>query len=77
MFNNTLCFASPLRVVAVIQITSTTISTIVIVLIKKITSGFIASVKAAKLLSQREAMSEDCAVLVDEMHLQKPVVLQW
>ena len=42
-------------------------------LFKKITSGFIDSVKAAKLLLENESMSEDCVLLVDEMYLQKSV----
>ena len=42
-------------------------------LLKNTTSGFIDSVKAAKLLLEKEAMSEDCVLLVDEMYLQKSV----
>ena len=42
-------------------------------LFKKIASGFIDSVKAAKLLLENESMSEDCVLLVDEMYLQKSV----
>ena len=41
-------------------------------LLKEIT-GFIDSVKAAKLLLEKEAMSTDCVFLVDETYLQKSV----
>ena len=40
---------------------------------KKITSGFIDSVKAAKLFLEKGAMSENCALLVDEMYLKNSV----
>ena len=42
-------------------------------LFKKITSGFIDSVKAAKLLLEKKATSRDCVLLVNEMYLQKSV----
>ena len=54
-------------------------------LLKKITSGFIDSVKSAKLLLEKEMselekepMSEDCVLLVDENVFAKvSTVLQW
>ena len=42
-------------------------------LLKKWTSGFIDSVKAAKLLLEKEAMSKNCLFLVDEIYLQKSI----
>ena len=42
-------------------------------LFKKTTSGFIDSVKAAKLLLEKKATSRDCVLLVNEMYLQKSV----
>ena len=48
-------------------------STTAIVFIKKYNIIFIDSLTAAKLLLEKEAISEDCVLLVDEMYLQKSV----
>ena len=42
-------------------------------LLEKITSGFIDSVKYTKLLLEKEAMSEDYVLLVNEIYLEKSV----
>ena len=42
-------------------------------LMKKLTTGGIDAVKVAKLLLEKESVSSDCVLLIDEMYLQKSV----
>lgn len=42
-------------------------------LLKKVTSGFIDLVKAAKLLLEKKVTPKDCVLLLDEIYLQMPV----
>ena len=51
----------------------TTISTTVIVFLKKDNISFFDSVKVTILLPEKEAMSKDCVLLDNEVYLQKSV----
>ena len=48
-------------------------TTIALVVLKILKSGEVGSLKVAKLLLEKQTVSSDCVLMINEMYLQKPV----